>query len=331
MLFIRKGPGLLFVRTEHEEEITSILTETYGGRQRSFMEALTEAREAETIIFITPPGKDRTCVSDASVIIHSEQSTSAVMAILFQNKLHTKTDTVHLGPGIILLRVVGEVEAVKEELTGELDAREMEIEEAIRSGESEDTILLLTNRSLTRALSYEDIIPSPLLISSPVHSLYWDLRSRGVYFVTGSTEASQWNELRINIYDAADYYEIHHKRLMLALADLDIGLVLGETWTKDHALALLSVLAYQVRLFTLEKPEKIKRILMALEYDENGKRFVDMDVYYRNRKIDKTSKAVRLEKGKTRLDLRNEIFSRLSEKTVEEIREKEKQLKKGRD
>ena len=327
MLFIRKGPGLLFLRTGHTEEVVSFLTEAYGGERKNFSRALGEAAEAESIVFITPPGITRTSISDASVIIHSSYDPSHVLALLFQSHLHHEIESVHLGPGIIVLRVVGETGEVKEELYQRLTAREMEIEEAIHRGEAEDTILLLTKASLNRPLATGDILPRPLLIPKPSHLLYWDLRSRSISFITGGTDAKAWYELRINIYDAADHYEEHYRRLMVVLADLDVGLVLGENWTKDHALALFSVLAYQVRLFTLEKPESIKRLLMALEYNERGNRFVDMDIYYRNRKINKNDKGVRTEKGETRKDLRRELFERLSERAASEMMEIEASLK----
>jgi hypothetical protein len=328
MVFLRKGPGLLFLRTGHPEQIVSYLSEVHGGEQKSFVDAITEAAEAETIIFITPPGITKTSVSDASTIVHSQFDPAYILSLLFQSNLHHEVENSHLGPGLILLRVVGEPEDVTGELQERMDARPLGLAAAIHDGEAEDTIILLTKASLGKALAYGDILHEPLLIRKPVHLLYWDLRSRGIHFITGSPDAKLWYEVRINIYDAADHYEEHYRRLMLVLSDLDVGLVLGETWTKDHALALFSVLAYQVRLFTLEKPETIKTILMALEYDDGGNRFVDMDLYYRNRKLNKNDKGVRPEKGSTRLDLRNRLLERLSERTIGELEEIEERLKK---
>ncbi len=326
MVFLRKGPGLLFLRTATAGEISSFFLDVHGGEEKSFDSAITEASESESIIFITPPGIHKTRVPDAVRIIHSEYSPAYLLSLLFQAQLHHEVESSQLGPGLILLRVVGDAEDVSGELVERLGAEPKEIEEAIDHGEAEDTILLLTRASLGRPLAFRDILDNPLLVRRPVHLLYWDLRSRGVHFITGSPDAKLWYELRINIYDAADYYEAHYRRLMLVLSDLDVGLVLGETWTKDHALALFSVLAYQVRLFTPEKPEEVKRLLMAIEFDERGERFVDMDLYYKNRKLNKNDKGVRFEKGTTRLEIRNRLWERLSERTREELEEIEDTL-----
>jgi hypothetical protein len=103
-------------------------------------------------------------------------------------------------------------------------------------------------------------------------------------------------------------------------------MILGESWTRDHALALFSVLAYQVRLFTLTEPAAVKRILMALEADDEGKRFVDMDLYYRNRKVSKSDKSVRDAKREGRAELRRELLGRLTPDAVRGLREIEARL-----
>jgi hypothetical protein len=86
------------------------------------------------------------------------------------------------------------------------------------------------------------------------------------------------------------------------------------------------VLAYQVRLFTLTEPAAVKRILMALEADDHGKRFVDMDLYYRNRKVSKSDKGVRSAKTEGRKELRRELLGRLTPDAVRGLREIEARL-----
>jgi hypothetical protein len=147
-----------------------------------------------------------------------------------------------------------------------------------------------------------------------------------VRFITHSLDRKEWYELRINIYDASAKYEEHYQRLVLVLSDLNIGMILGESWTRDHALALFSVLAYQVRLFTLSEPTAVKRILMGLEADDRGKRFVDMDLYYRNRKISRTDRGVRSPKTEGRTELRRELLARLTPDAVRGLREIEERL-----
>jgi len=65
---------------------------------------------------------------------------------------------------------------------------------------------------------------------------------------------------------------------------------------------------------------------MGLEYNAKGKRFVDMDLYYRNRKINKNDKGVRNYKVDTPKHLRMELFARLSRETVDKLLALEAQL-----
>lgn len=76
---------------------------------------------------------------------------------------------------------------------------------------------------------------------------------------------------------------MHYKRLAIVLDNMDIGLILGEMWTKDYPRFMMSVLVYQIRLFTLLSPLKIKEILLGLEYAYDGTRIVDFDLICKNK------------------------------------------------
>jgi hypothetical protein len=329
MLFIRKGPRTLFIRTAERGRVADYLKAHYAGRSVGFEQGITEAGESEALVCITPEGLERTRVEDAEEILAVPYEEARICADLFSSELRDGLERIQLGPGMILLRVAGSGEGVTEDLKARYSLTSLPIEEAISEGEVEDTVLLLTGEPLSKVIDYKRVITEPLLIRHPLERLYWQLRAQGVNLITKNLAKKEWYEVRINIYDAADYYELHYERLMLVLADLDIGMVLGETWTKDHALALFSVLAYQVRLFTLESPQAVKRILMALEYNRKGKRFVDMDLYYRNRKINKNDKGVRIGKDESYQSLRKELFERLSSETRDAMAQLETQLQEA--
>ena len=327
MLFIRRGPRCVFIRTAEAEVLIENIITAFGGTRCSFDEGLTRAQEFHSLLFFTEPGLEKTRIEDAHTIVHVPDESSYILSRLFQKGLQNRVANVQLGPGLILMRVVGSGEELAAELKQRYRTSSLELPEAISDGEIEDTVLLLTNASLSKVISIDDFINPPLLIRYPSHRLYWELRSKGVHLITSSLEKKQWFEMRVNIYDAADYYEVHYERLMAVLSELDAGMVLAETWTKDHALALMSVLAYQVRLFSLDPPQKMKRLLMGLEYDARGKRFVDMDLYFRNRKINKNDKGVRNAREDSFPQLRKELYARLSQETQDYLLQLEEQLK----
>ena len=103
---------------------------------------------------------------------------------------------------------------------------------------------------------------------------------------------------------------------MTRLKHLEAGIILGESWTKDHAFALFSITAYQVRLFTFLEPLEIKKILFAFEYSSQGERLVDYDLFNKSKKIN-WSEILNDNKRYERKDLafkfRTEIMEELSE------------------
>lgn len=326
MIFIRNGPRFLFVRTEARQTIERHAVERFGAVHYSFEDALARSEENTTVLFLTDPGLEKTRVSDAESIMLVPTASSVFLATLFHAGLTAEVSNVHLGPGMILLRVVGDGSPVLEELQRRYAGELANFEEAIEAGEIDHTIVTLSSEPINRVVDTRELSQPQILIHRPAHELFTELRNQGVRFITQSLDRKEWYELRINIYDASGKYEEHYDRLVLVLSDLNIGMILGESWTRDHALALFSVLAYQVRLFTLTEPAAVKRILMALEADDEGKRFVDMDLYYRNRKVSKSDKGVREAKKEGRKELRRELLGRLTADAVRGLREIEERL-----
>ncbi len=90
-----------------------------------------------------------------------------------------------------------------------------------------------------------------------------------------------------------------------------------------------SVLAYQIKLFTFYKPEEIKRILIGLEFDEEGKRLVDFDLYYRNKKIswvDIDRKKARKDKIEEAVKYRKALLEQLSKEEEKELKAMEDKI-----
>ncbi|MFP4010109.1 MAG: hypothetical protein ACLFUM_00265 [Spirochaetaceae bacterium] len=321
MIFIRNSARFLFVRTNARSELERHAIDRFGAAHYDFDEALARSQENTTVLFFTPPGIRKTRARDAESIMLVPTSSSSYLVSLFNVSLAERVDDAHLGPGSILLRVAGDGQAVLEELQRRYPGSCGTFEETIEAGEAEDTIVALSNQPINRGLDTSRLIAPQILIRRPAHELFPQLRNEGVRFITESLDRKAWYELRINIYDVSGDYDIHYRRLVLVLDDLDIGMILGESWTRDHALSLFSVLAYQLRLFTLSEPVEVKRVLMGLEADENGRRIADMDLYYRNRKVSKGDKGVHREKNESRQAMRRELLSRLTPEAVRGLRE----------
>ncbi|ABO50007.1 hypothetical protein Dred_1477 [Desulforamulus reducens MI-1] len=328
MIFVRTGPRFLFLFTPAPGNLIDILVKELNGAVVSFSEAIETAEESNTIVMVTPHEIATAKVANAHTIVLLPLGSSVTLCKVINLKLGNLLTKTELGAGLLLQRLPQGGSKVVDLIKVEHHGMALELEEAINRGEANDTIVLFTEDPLHKSVPVDKVLKPSLLIPQPIPLVYRELRRQAVLYFTHGLANSQWFEVRLNIYDADDYYEIHARRLELVLEDLEAGLILGEVWTKDHALTLFSVAAYQIRLFTMMEPLELKTLLLGMEYDAKGNRFVDIDLYHRQRKIEWGAIAKRLPFGRNKsgLHYRNQLYHRLSQKTLQRLLELEKSL-----
>jgi hypothetical protein len=96
-----------------------------------------------------------------------------------------------------------------------------------------------------------------------------------------------------------DQFNLHYNRLITVLQGLDTGIIVGEAWVPEFTIALRKSEVYQVRLLTPISAQEVKRIALSLEYDDDGRRVVDFDVYFKKKKLSWSSELKQF-KGYTR-------------------------------
>ncbi|MBO8138778.1 MAG: hypothetical protein H0Z40_11780 [Desulfotomaculum sp.] len=331
MIFVRTGPRFLFLRTPDTGKLKDVLVKKLSGLPVDFTEAIETAGESDTIVLIVPREVEEAKVCSADHIVLLPIGSSVTLSKLINLQLGELLASAELGAGLLVQRLPQKntrvIDIIKEDYQGQA----LGLIEAINVGKADDTIVVFTGDPLQKTVEIDKVIEPCLLIHQPIPQMYTELRREAVRYFTQSLENSEWYEVRINIYDADENYDIHTRRLELVLEDLEAGLILAEIWTRDHALALFSVAAYQIRLFTMIDPLELKTLLMGLEYDENGRRFVDMDLYHRRSKIDWGTIAKKSPFGRKKSGLyyRGELFSRLSPQTVKKLQQLEKELKRS--
>lgn len=285
MIALRKGPNMLFIRT-HAPVDTLEKMEKYGIASRvTLEEGIRNSDEKCSLFFLTDVRSITTNVEEALYILLSESNSSEALSQLINTKMAPLLSRVDIATRSLVMRIPGNEDRIMKALIENYGGKTIHWKEGIRQGRSDQSLVWLTNKPLMSRLKEEDVLGDHLLINVPAEELYDHLRRNVLLYISHSMGEDDWYEYRINIYDSYGDYDKHYKRLMHVVTALEMGYVLGESWTKDHALILLSVVAYQIRLFSFMPPEETKAILMGLEYDEKGNRLVDMDLYYRNNKI----------------------------------------------
>jgi hypothetical protein len=329
MIFIRMSSRLLFLRTDRYRELEEYLVKSLGGRPITMENALTEASEDSSLVFLTPTGLKATRVEDALSVLHIPFSSSVILMRIINDGKAGLLERAQLGPGLLIMRIPQEGQSIIDRIKEEYDGSILSLSEGISRGESEDTIIFFTTRSINRYTAYVSNNLPVLLVNVPVAEMQRNIRRDAVKYITQSLADTEWYEYRINIYDTEGRYMQHLERLMLVISDLELGFALGERWTRDHALALYSVTAYQVRIFSLLPPQRVKMLLIGLEFDQQGRRFADMDLYYRNRKVEFNTldaEAKKMGRAKLAAEMRDKILAGLSEESRRKFLDMEEKL-----
>lgn len=331
MLLFRMGPRYLFFRTENIDETTNLLEVKLGGETIDFMEGFEKASENSTLCFITDTNHDKTRVEDAKKIVLINDVASVILSSIINNDACDMLDRIDMGPSFIVMRTAGNEDELLDKLKELFSGREVKLIDGIGIGEKDDTIIAFTNKAITGSVASSDFLNKMILIHKPSAEVREKLRLEGLRLITQSLNDNHWFELRINIYDSEGKYQENYERLMYIMSKLEVGMILGESWTKDYAVLLYSVMTYQVRLFTFYTPQEVKKILMALEYGANGKRMVDFDLYYKNKKVYwndvNKSKGRKKTKQEEAMTYRQSLYEKLQAEDIEVLEAMEKSIK----
>lgn len=327
MLLFRMGPRYLFIRSEKIDEVTNFLETNLNGEVTDYKRGVKIASEYSTLCFITDINHKKTYVEDAKKIILINDASTIVLSSIINNHACNLVHRVDMGPASVIMRIPGDGHKLIEKLKEIFDGKEVDLVDGIGLGEKDDTIISFTNEVLIGPV--DELLETKLLVPQPIREVQEQLRLEGLKLITQSLDDSQWYELRINIYDSTGKYKENYDRLMFVLSKLEIGMTLGESWTKDYAVLLYSVLTYQVRLFTFFTPLEVKKILMSLEYTIDGKRLVDFDLYYKNKKIhwsDVIKAKAKIHKPEEATAYRKDLYEKLKPEDIKALESMEKTL-----
>lgn len=312
------GPRYLFIITENINGVTKFFEENLNGKVTDFRQGLEQASENSSLCFITRTNLEEAKVENAERIVLVNDVSTVILASIINSHVCYLMNRVDMGPASVVMRVAGDETKLIEKIKERFSGKEVSFTEGIRSGAKDDTIIAFTNKAINGPVSASDLLDTKLLIPKPIREVQGILRLEALRFITQCLSDNQWYELKINIYDSNGKYEENYNRLMYILSKLELGMILGEGWTKDYAV-LFTVLTYQIRLFTFSTPQEIKKVLMALEYTIDGKRLVDFDLYYKNKKV-YWNETFKSKKRKDKVDMaigfRKDLYEKLKSEDI---------------
>jgi len=330
---VRSGPKMLLLESTNIAELKNYLIQNLGAKEHSFQSSFENAGEDFTILFLTEQMKDVVDEKDiASTLIIAEEP-DIVLCQLINGKQTALLGKTRTAPRIIMVRAMGDLENVIQEIQKDHGGSFGHFLILLDSGKEKGTVVAVTDKPLHRNMKIDDLYEKCLYIDQHFFTLFKNLRLHALKYLNKGIGNKDWHELEIRIYDRYSAYDLHYKRLADIFDFLELGIVLGESWAKDYPRFMMSVGVYRLRFFTFLDPKYIKRMLVGMEYLEDGTRIVDFDVYFQRKKMDWTDA---LQEGDPRsrhllgLKYRNELLARLNPPEIEKMKSHEEEILKTR-
>ncbi|MBR4400111.1 MAG: hypothetical protein IKT09_00310 [Synergistes sp.] len=265
----------------------------------------------------------------------SETPLEMLLASLINSRVANGVESIGVMPGYIMMRLMGDIErgilAIQKDLGGEIiDSRPFYRPDI--PGTS--SIIYFTPKSLAKPVQDYDIYHKSLLVSarSKVAILQY-LSLRGIEYLGTALGTPDWNDVEIKICDSDKLFELHRQRLLTVIHGLQMGMVLEEKWEMERALSHRTLPVYMMKLYTPFDVHTIKKLAMGLEYNDNGQRFADFDVYYNDQKVSAFTVLSKFP-GKTRNDIglmnRNEVLKNINLDSMNELMRLEAEIERER-
>ncbi len=331
---VRNGSRSIYITTRKMDSLIEFLQSNLGAEEIDIQIIQDRSREYQTVVLIADVLLD----DSETHVFRSFLVPQEPISLLSEMIIHNGSDmveTIRPGANFVIMRAIGELDKVIKEIQKDIGGEIIPYDQYIKNDNSSYTIVGLTEKPLSKGIVVNDFNENFLMVQGEYGKIKRELRMQALRYLNIGIGNKDWNEIEIRIYDIYGAYNLHYDRMMEVFEDLDIGLVLGESWSKDYPKAMLAVQVYRVRFFTFKEPLQLKKILFGLEYLEDGTRIVDYDVYYKNEKVSwnkdmEWKRKKRAERNKEALIAREELFMKLSKDTLIDIQQLEEDILKSR-
>ncbi|WZL74551.1 hypothetical protein QBE52_07630 [Clostridiaceae bacterium 35-E11] len=317
---VRGGPRILVLESNSIGSLCTYLEKNLYAFHCDLDTAFEKSSEGSIIVLLTEKMKESIQFEDIKEVLLIEQEVDWVLCHLLNHKKYDLISCSRMGPRTIIMRIFGNTQKVLNELSKDYAGDIGSIANMLET-HGEGTIITFTESRLTKPISLSNVYESSLFVRENYATLLKKLKVHDLKYLNIGLENKEWYALTIKIYDSYGEYLIHYQRLIKVIESLELGMILGESWGTDAATVFYSVGVYEIKFFTFFEPKFIKKILLGLEYLEDGTRIVDLDLYYKRKKIYWSELREKDIKDKIQLShkFRKEISSRLSEDDLQEV------------
>ncbi|MZQ97790.1 MAG: hypothetical protein GT601_08930 [Acidaminobacter sp.] len=319
---LRNGPRMLYIGTTKRFEFINFLIEKFQAEILDVDVVFDRSDEFNTIIYLFSDLKPSVNKSDVKDTLLIRKDVAHVLCQLIQNENATLIQAIRPAPQTILMRAIGDMEKMLLNIQKDFGGKIGSFNYCVESGCAASTIIGLTDKPLSRSAKFSDMYHNFLRLDQDYATLHRDLTMDAYRYLNSSMDNKEWHEFEIRIYDVYGAFQLHYQRLIEVLDSLELGIVIGESWSKDYPKFLFPVEVYSVHFLTFVEPKVFKQILLGLEHLSDGERIVDYDLYIKNKKVywrEALQNKTNINRETESLKARSEVYGRLDQKTKAEL------------
>lgn len=197
--------------------------------------------------------------------------------------LQPEIQSIRALPKVIVFNSLGNAEAVLRKIQSEYQCERATMQQFLDQYESDAGVIVafLCENCGSSLGFYEDA----LFIKESYEAVFHYLQIHAPRYLSKSFAPNAWHMVDLRIYDRYEAYELQYRRILKAISALELGYIISETWNREITVFNEPIGTYQLRLLTFLQPSELKKMLIGLEYGQDGRRIVDLDLFWHGKKL----------------------------------------------
>ena len=332
MSFVRSGPKILIIEPENEALLKQFIVENFSCEPLpetvlTFNDAISEMNQHQTLVYLVDHASENIQKFHRERCIIINEGAQNFLMYTINHNMAGAIRQVRKAPRIVIMQVIGNMDSTIDHIADDFDGVVEPIRDSF-NGHTQGTIICFTKANINQTVQFSDLYGHAVFTETYFSEVIKALDNHSLKYINRNLDKQEWYDLTIKIYDSYEAYKLQYDRLIHVLEKLGAGIILREGWGEDAAKIFLIVGVYKVTLFTYLTPHEIKKILLALEYLENGERIVDYDLFYKKKKVHWDDVRIKGIKGKEALSLhyRHDLYKKLEKKDIDKLVEMEEYI-----
>ncbi len=329
---VRKSTKYLIIETNDLKEMDNYLIKNLKALKSNIHTVSAQSNEDYTALYLTDDITRPSIINDISCLYLVSSDLDTILCNIINEKTYNLIKTVKMAPRFIIFRTFGDIKKIIYSILKDYEGKVEGFLDTFYNLDLDCSVIAFTDKPLNWNLGLKDFYEECVQIDYNAKSLYRNLKMNALRYLNEGLANKKWYEVEIRIYDIYNAYPFHYRRLMHIIEHLELGIVLGESWTKDYPFVLMPVGVYSLKFFTFHEPSYIKEIMMGLEHNNDDIRLCDLDVYYNRKKLSwrDFSKTKDSTKESIRKNSRRKLMEMLSKESVNYITDIENETLKNR-